>query len=432
MFTAARKAFTLIELLIVIAIIGMLSTLVLSGLKDAGNIQAKQLTVKTMQNIKDGIIAQESSGDLSGFLNDFGTLPPNLHFMLDRENANYFINTGASGEAKTLGKYRIADLYSVANTFKVPMPFLTDNTTVSGKYIDPAEGMSVIDGKHGALYVGFHDSYLAASSNLNKTLKDGWNTPIEAVYELNIADTTPPTPYVKLISYGSDKQTSAAIPHLKPEFNEFATDTKSVKALYADDIGVEYAKNNFMPRSLSIDLVLENSADITAVRVIIYSPMLYYVPNTTSNCIEKNTINADCGGTDIAYKPFLTYASGFSLSDAMQSTTGWHAGAVKYAFDIDLATAANDTLTINNTAYDFHDSAEGTQLGITTFIKDIRISTNTQTVVTHDRNTDDAANPFYITAGEKQVVIMQKKAGAWELLDSRSMMFLPNQNVIIQ
>jgi len=371
-----KKAFTLIELLTVIAIIGLVATAALVVLKDNAEIKAKQYTKRVMQSFKSGIIEVEQGRYVTGFVNDFGTIPPYGSFLLNRPENGYFIDDSEDAVLeKKLQKYRFLSVVE-QNSTKFAAPFMSECTEDGCK--DPKVNQSL---QLSPIDSGFLGGYLKDDfvSEKSISLRDGWGN--ELVYENQINQDDS---FVTIISYGSDGIDNIAVSLLKDEFNEFSS-SDSLKGFYADDIISSYQKRAFKPRNITFDIALDGQS-----KVLIYSPMLYYVEGSSGSafCKEKDATQAECDGEDRVYKPYIEGAK-------KHNNLWWHIGLIKYEFGV--KDNGVEYLHINND--------------------------------TTDRKDDFFNAKFLISAGLKEVAIVDEN----NTIRSRfSEIFFPDQTVIIR
>ncbi|HEO98175.1 MAG: type II secretion system protein [Campylobacterales bacterium] len=398
-----KQAFTLIELLVVITIIGIVSTAALVVLKDTGEVKALQYTKQVMKAMKNGIAEKEEGRIFTGFLNDFGTMPPNAHFLLNIENNATFIERIDAPGIHKLGKYRITAVVShKINDYNISMPFLDEADATD--YIDSRLESDVIEPsklKISAMYIGHHGGYIGegADSDDERSVKDGWSKVIRTHSELNISIENGES-FLRLESAGSDGRfKDSSISYLKEEFDEFREGEGSIEALYAEDYNLTYRKEQFIPRNMRIDLDL--GTDVNETKAIIYSPMLYYAEGSSGEtCSEHNTTHANCtGGASGKYIPYDFRVDHSTIGNNLS----WHVGVIKYEFHCDYP-IDNCELYINN-----H-----------------------KTTYSYSSGDIDFTSEFYISAGEKQVVVLEHNATGWYVGDSFSKVFMPDETVEIK
>lgn len=399
----SKKAFALIELLVVLTIMGLVSTAALVVLKDTGEVKALQYTKKIMKAIKDGIAEKEEGRVFTGFMNDFGTMPPNTHFLLNIESNATFIN----GE---LGKYRIVNLKNRSiNDNNISMPFLDDKNATD--YNDSKLDLNVSEFKRfktSVMYIGHHGGYIGEGIDGDKSraIKDGWGKAIRLENDFNISEThSNGDIFLMLNSAGTDGKFKNEPKYLKDEFDAFKEDRKNIEAVYAEDYNRTYRKEYFVPRNMNITLDFDRD-DINATKVIIYSPMLYFAEDSSNKtCSENNTTHANCtGGVSGKYIPYDFRVDTSSLDNNMS----WHVGVVKYEF-----------------YYDYNHTDKSLNEGT--------LSINNELTAYTSLNSDiDFTSEFYITAGEKQVVILDGNGtDNWHFSGSCSKIFMANEPVNI-
>lgn len=403
-----KKAFTLIELLTVVIIIGLIASAALVMLKDTGEVKALQYSKKVMSSMKNAV-GQKEDSVFTGFLNDMGTMPPDAHFLLNIENnRTHFIN----GE---LDKHRIINLFeNNSSDENISMPFI-DGLVSGNNYNDSdifAFSLSDLEKiRNLPLYIGHHGSYIGEGldGDKSRSVKDGWSKVIEVQTDLNISNNSGDL-FLTLVSAGSDGRFADEPSYIKDEFNEF-NDSKTIKSFYADDYNRTFKSSKFLPRSLKIDL---DDINATKVQILIYSPMLYYVNNSENiMCTENNTTHANCvAASDTRYIPYIPNFTGVATSsnheDAPDANLSWHVGVIKYAFHYDDDNDASTELSDGNSTINNLDYIDNSSLS----------------------NDIDFTTDFYITAGEKQIVIL-KENGAWNVESTYSCTFMPNRTITL-
>ncbi|GEM_PF-2484975 len=407
-----RRAFSLIELLTVITIISLVASLGLVTLKDTGEIHAKRYTTELLKSIKEGIASVEEGESITGFLNDFGTMPPHLSCLLNREGNLSYVNG-------TLGRYRITNLLRRDQGEKMPaMPFLDGED--SGAFVDSQIALSTYTTP--ALYIGYHGGYIGQGverEEESSLLHDGWGVGVKGVVDLNISSHAPHD-FLTLYSAGSDGRFEGGEPsYLKEEFDPYR-DPKSLQGLYASDITTLYDEEAFTPTEMMIDVDTESNR----TRIVIYSPMLYYAEDSSGVvCSEENSTHADCDGDMRRYIPYIPHVEAFDTAVADHNMS-WHVGVAKYCFDLN---TTDGNLSINNHPYHFAGSSSASLKG-SSFFESIRIHGASLWTGAGDEN-----NPFYMSAGEKVVVILRSLDGGqtWEYRDAYTAHFLPNKKIAI-
>jgi prepilin-type N-terminal cleavage/methylation domain-containing protein len=323
-----KNAFTLVELLTVLVIMGFIATAALVALRDTGELKAKQYTSKIMKNIKDAIVLQEGEY-FSGFMNDFGTTPPDVYFLINQENSANFVAPLGEADTDKLGRFKIKrfDIYNKNNHGGriIPMPFMEKEILAQEKYED--EQAFINDRNISFLHVGFHGGYLGdgvEGVDREKSIKDGWNMPIELITELNVTVAYQKDAYLSVKSLGSDRvdDNNESQKIIKDEFNEYENNT-SIKSAFKDDIVIVYGYSSFLPREIKSDV---NSTREYAI----YSPMLYYVEDSSNLlCTEHNTTHAQCPKDSGDYKKYKAYTFDTN-SSLLDSNISWHVGVIKY------------------------------------------------------------------------------------------------------
>ncbi len=506
-----KKAFTLVELLTVVVIIGMIASVALVTLRDTSEVKAKQYTKKVIERIKDGIVYEYKDKDyIEGFLNDFGIIPPNTHFLINEENNNHFMSQPSTVEKENkLQKYKINDLFKVEKDTPlndIPMPFIEidpskedtfdhdGDTTTPNKTFYTDSNLRVdlhTAGDDGleknletdlyqnkktivSLITGYLGGYLnvGIDSNKESTILDGWNNVIELENDTNITEYSPNIPplpddlvnlpYLNIISFGSDTHKDNMVTNLKNEFNETLDDTQT-KALFKDDLEGKYEREYFVPKNIKIDLNIPSEIiiiddkgtpdpsdddifNMTDIKLIIYSPMLYYVENISGiDCVPYDNQRAECpknSGILRKYIPYLPYVyDDYTLPPPnLPTNPNWYSGIIKYELEFDISNLDNSKLKINNDTYDF-DKTVGTetQLKLTDFIAQLKINGAN---ISEYNTTLEQEYPFYIPAGEKYIVILQKAQKEiprgtvndikWKYVDSFTQVFMPNRTVTIK
>ncbi|HHO42194.1 MAG TPA: type II secretion system protein [Epsilonproteobacteria bacterium] len=323
-----KNAFTLVELLTVIIIMGLIATAALVMLRDTGELKAKQYTTKIMKNIKDAIALQEGEY-FSGFMNDFGTMPPNIYFLINQENGANFVAPFGEADTDRLGRFKIKrfDIYD-KNDYGgriIPMPFMKKELFTQERYED--EQAFIKDRNISFLHVGFHGGYLGdgvEGMDREKSIKDGWNMPIQLITELNVTAAYQNDAYLKIKSFGSDRvdDDDESQKIIKDEFDEYKNN-HSIKSAFKDDIVMTYGYSLFLPREIKSDV---NSTREYAI----YSPMLYYVEGSSNLlCTEHNTTHAQCPKDSGNYKRYKAYTFDTN-SMLLDNNISWHVGVIKY------------------------------------------------------------------------------------------------------
>ncbi len=399
-----KRGFTLIELLVVVTIIGLIASSALIYVKDVGEIKAKQFTKEKLRSVKESVLHVSNDMYIGGFLNDCGTMPP---------SASFLVNDVSRAIGGKLQRARIVDLNETNSTSNdiIAMPFLPR----------PSNFPSKIPFK--ALYAGYQGVYVeGVEENKERALWDGWNNEINVTADLNISAThADGEKFLLLTSVGSDGRSSEGISYMKEEFDEYK-DVNNSKNFYADDINMTYAKEHFMPKSLELSIDLGDSSEANATKVLIYSPMLYFVEDSEDEvCVEKNATHATCGGNDKKYIPFIAHAT-----VEPENNCSWHIGVIEYG--LTLLDTNTSSLTINGELYDFNTSKY--DLGYASFFHSFSFENNTSTFEAPSYGAHDIGNPFYMFAGEKEIVILEYNptASQWQFVTSFTQILMPKRH----
>ena len=406
-----KKAFTLVEILVVITIIGLISTLALVFLKDTAEIKALSYTKKVMSSIKQGVSNTDSRNYFSGFVNDFGTMPPHAYFLTGDSNGSFNF---VGGE---LSRHRFISMTQQSGT-SFPAPFMPEDTILDGKI-------------NRVLFVGFHGGYMSRVGEKNEeSFYDGWNTPIVLINDFNIS--TNGESFLMLKSAGSDRSFNNAVSLIREEF-DLSKDIDSLEDVYADDFNQTYRKSNFIMQSLDINIRLDID-DANETAILIYSPMLYYAEGSENEvCTEHNTTHAKCNGSNrryLPYYPFNRYNTGLDIG-IEDKNVSWHIGLMKQ--ELYFNDNNESRLSINQggiggfNSYDFNSSNHNISDSI--FFGNISVDINNTSYSSADVDID---NPFYMFAGTKIISIWSKNGSDWRKQESYAYDFRPNAREIIR
>lgn len=434
-----RTAFTLIELLVVITIIGLISTAALVFVKDTAEVKALAYTKKVMASIKQGVADKDEEGYFTGFVNDFGTMPPHLCFMIGECEEFRFIGG-------VLEKHRFANM-GEQNSTAFPAPFMHSNAGPGNYYDDGLYGTKKIKK---VLYAGYHGGYGSeVGDDEEAALKDGWQTVVEAELELNTAASNGDSPdgerFLQLTSAGSDRSfTGGTGPLVRPEF-DLSLEEGSTEAVYADDYTQSYRDDRFIIESVNIDIAQsEQATGSNAVAIMIYSPMLYYVDGPGGeNCEEHNTTHADCDSGYQAYIPYYAHHHDFGLDnfEDVDDDLSWHIGLIKQQlyFDedghsrlfVNQSGILDDSVSYDNRTLDFNRSNAIDELELTdsAFFDGftVRDVNGSDLNWGFDSNPVDDGNPFYMFSGTKVVSVWFRDGSTWEEDDTFLIDFKPGR-----
>jgi len=408
-----HRAFTLIELLVTIAIIGLISSVALVALKDTAEVKALSLTKEVMQSIKVAIADTDSDGYFTGFVNDFGTMPPNVYFLIGTQDDNKSFNF-VDG---SLAKYKFSDM-TVQDDTKFPAPFMEEQFELKNQI-------------NKVIYVGYHGGYMNKDLK-NKTFNDGWNTPIILKNDFNVSTNNNDENFLTLVSYGSDRATQGKS-LVRAEY-DLSQDDGSVENFYSDDYNTTYKKNRFVVKSLDIDIDIQEQ-NATKVAIFIYSPMLYYVENSEGEvCTENNETHATCDGIDKRYIAYYPFVDSFD-NEVADKNVSWHIGLMKqqlYFDDQNLSGLFINKKGISeilvDTSYNFSASGDS-NLSDSIFFGNMSVDiNNTSYTSSSDKDTN---NPFFMYSGIK-VISIWNNANGWKEQESFVQTFKPNKRVLIK
>ena len=373
-----RRAFTLIELLVVVAIIGLISSAALVFVRETADVKALAYTKRVMASVKAGIAETDEDGYFTGFVNDYGTLPPHPAFLTGTDADGNFTYVG--GRA---AHHRFASMTEQDGT-AFPAPFMDQNPS-TGVFRDTLGGAD--ETVSSVLYAGYRGGYLADGE---AALNDGWNTPIRLQSDLNISSDHADSPgganLLRLRSAGADRRfDDGDLPLVRKAF-DLSQEEGSIEGLYADDYNLTYDKRRFAVHSLTLDLTLSREAggsDVNETALLIYAPMLYYAEGADNTvCTEHNTTHAECASAYRAYRPFAVHDDAYA-GDLADRNLSWHVGLIKY--QLYFADDNNSRLFINRggilaadgtgEAYDFNQSNAAADLNLTAsaFFDDVKI-----------------------------------------------------------
>lgn len=406
-----HSAFTLIELLVVITIIGLISSAALLVLKDTAEVKALLYTKKVMTSVKKGIADIDSDGYMRGFVNDFGTMPPHVCFLIGKQDDNGSFNFV---ENKLAG-YRFTDMTNQDST-NFPAPFMPESSELNGTIKK-------------VLYVGYHGGYM---SDIENVFKDGWQVDIKMQSDMNISNNNGED-FLTLISAGSDRLFSGVGSSLMREEFDFAQEDGSIEELYADDTNQTYRKNSFLVSSLDIDIDLDVD-DANETAIFIYSSMLYYAKDSENeSCVENNTTHALCAGSnDREYIPYYLFADNFD-SSIKDKNVSWHVGLMKQELYFNdqnesrLFINQKDILDSSEDIYAYDFNSSDYNITDSIFFGNIYVDLNNTEYISIDEK--DGDNPFYIYGGSKIISIWYKKRGGsdnWIQQESFAQDFKPN------
>lgn len=420
----SRSAFTLIEILVVITIIGLISTAALVFLKDTTEVKALSYTKKVMDSIKIGV-ADSSSNRLVGFVNDFGAMPPQAHFLLGIQKEN---NSSFNFVGDRLVKYRFSSMSKQDGSI-FPAPYMGDCSAGDDKCKD-----SLTEEVNRVLFVGFHGGYMSKiGDKKQESLYDGWNTPIALRNDLNIStNSSIAKSFFMLKSAGSDRSFDGVNNLVREEF-DLAQDGNSLEDFYADDYNQTYRKGSFIVRSLDIDIGLDID-DANETAILVYSPMLYYVKGSENEtCAELNTTHASCDSGSKEYMPYYPFDRTNAGLDAgiEDKNVSWHIGLMKQ--ELYFNDNNESRLSINQggiggfNSYDFNSSNHNISDSI--FFGNISVDINNTSYSSADVDID---NPFYMLAGTKIISIWSNNGSGWRKQESYAYDFRPNAREIIR
>jgi prepilin-type N-terminal cleavage/methylation domain-containing protein len=412
-----KKAFTLVELLVVITIIGLVASAALVMVKDTAEDKALSYTKKVMSAYVSHLASTDDDNYFTGFVNDFGTMAPHPCFLnttCKDQNYSFVGNLGVN----PVPKYRFNSMGKQDGT-KFPAPFMSD----CHKGEDQCEDNTTNDLTHinKVLYAGYQGSYWKDENGFN----DGWNTPIDVRIDHNISALKDDGKnFLRLRSAGSDRVFEDGNASLVRSEFDLSQDARSIEKLYADDYNQTYDKKSFLISSLQIKICTKQTSD-TNVSLLIYSPMLYYVENSSGfTCNEYNTTHADCGSNYERYIPFYGVHPDFDRSVVDQNLS-WHIGLMKMQLYFDenesrLFINQGDLLNASDSnkdlAFDFNNSNEELNLSASAFFDGITVRKPDQSDIgwSFDSNPKDADNPFYMYAGTKVLSLWEHNSTSWK------------------
>lgn len=406
-----KKAFTLVEILVVITIIGLISTLALVFLKDTAEIKALSYTKKVMSSIKQGVSDTDSRNYFAGFVNDFGTMPPHAYFLTGDSNGSFNF---VGGE---LSRHRFISMTQQSGT-SFPAPFMPEDTILDGKI-------------NRVLFVGFHGGYMSRVGERNEeSFYDGWNTPMVLINDFNIS--TNGESFLMLKSAGSDRSFNNAVSLIREEF-DLSKDIDSLEDFYADDFNQTYRRSSFIMQSLDINIRLDID-DANEAAILIYSPMLYYAEGSENEvCIEHNTTHARCNTNHrryLPYYPFDRHNTGLDIG-IEDKNVSWHIGLIKHSLYFNDKNESrmfiNQKGTIGTNAYDFNSS--NFEISDSSFFGNIFVDINNTSYASFSK---DINNPFYMYAGSKVISIWYNNGSGWSEQESFIQDFRPNSRSTIR
>ena len=432
-----RGGFTLVELLVVVTIIGLIASGALVYVRQSAEVHALSYTKKVMERVRQGIADVDDDGVMSGFVNDFGTMPPFAGFLTgDIENASYKM------VGDKMAPQRFVKMFEQNGT-DFPAPFMRFCSAAGCE-----DNISKISKKvRGALYVGYHGGYVGARTDadaLADTLNDGWNRPLRITSDLNTsADKNDGREFLTLISGGSDREFDTNTTSLLRAEFDLSREEGSREFVYADDINFTYFARKFIVESLDIEVVVSDGANEAAI--VLYSPMLYYVENSSGKSCEAydaNTTHAKCDGTPYRYIPFEIHDPDF---DQHTPETGlyWHIGLIKHQLFVNDNNESrlyvnrawiNDAHGDKNVyAFDFNrtDPDDNLDLNHSVFFNSLHVTGVSGAPLFElipSADPVDNANPFYLFAGTKVVAVFSKSgADDWSLEATEVVDFTPGR-----
>ena len=419
-----KKAFTLVELLVVITIIGLVASAALVMVKDTAEDKALSYTKKVMSAYASHLASTDDDNYFTGFVNDFGTMAPHPCFLnTTYKDQNYsFVGTQLA---------RFNNMHEQNGT-AFPAPFMNIDAG-SGNYYDDLNGSIKKISK--VLYAGYQGSYWNDENGFN----DGWNTPIDVRIDHNISALKDDGKnFLRLRSAGSDRVFKDGNESLVRSEFDLSQDARSIEKLYADDYNQTYDKKSFLISSLQIKICTQRTDD-TNVSLLIYSPMLYYVENSSGfTCNEYNTTHADCGSTYERYIPFYGVHPDFDRSVVDQNLS-WHIGLMKMQlyFDEnesrlfinqgDLLNSSEDTLAFDFNNSDYNLSASAFFDGIT-----VRKPDQSDIGWSFDSNPKDDDTPFYMYAGTKVLSLWEHNSTSWKETQTKQIDLKPGRHEKIE
>lgn len=425
-----KKAFTLIELLVVIFIIGLIASVSLMFVEQSGDVKALQYSKKIMKNIKNKVSSLDEDGYYSGIVNDLGTMLPNANFLTSNKSVKVMKSE------TNLGYFRFNSLIKQDGSLLLPAPFMYLNGSDWVDFNISANALNLV------LYSGYRGGYFNLSENKDEIV-DGWNTAIELKSNLNLYDNY--DDFLVLKSAGVDKIFSTNINDkiIKKEF-DLSAETNSLESVLGVDENLSFSADEFSIRHLSFDINLKNTSLSGAkeVAIFIYSPMLYYVDDTTNLCEFKTPIVADCAGSDKAYKPYIAHDKDYNINLSDKNVT-WQSGVIKYQFllskdDNEGYLFINESNIKERNAtekYDFNVTTSShiplTNIANSNFFIDMSINdTNSWNIANLSTNADEK-NPFYIFSGEK-IISIWAKTTSWNHLKTYRDVLKPGRDYVIR
>jgi prepilin-type N-terminal cleavage/methylation domain-containing protein len=409
-----RRGFTLLELIIVVAIIGLIAGVGSVFVREYGQQRNAGLTQQKVQAIKTGLLAVEKDEPVwytGGFVSDCGTFPPELSTLLNENGSATLIHADENNATQSgllTNGLLLRNINDISGLL-LPAPFLEDNGTDS----------LPSDARIG-LYGGYAGPYA------DGLLDDGWGRAME--FNGSIVFAYDEGAMVSVVSAGSDGRFAGegASP-VKAEFDEFL-DTETEKAAYATDIAEPLRQRAFRPESLELELSLDgNVSDYNRTAVIVYSPMLYYIEDTDCTFDASGTTGdrykkAICNGTPKEWKIFSPEGS------APAGTATYAIGVAKYVFTMD---DSNASLYVNEQGVV---GSSPTELNATAFVRDFRVNFEKEGSWGFAASSDDNVS-FYLFGGQKSVVVLMEKKTTpsfWEFVDSFPWIFKPGRREVIR
>ena len=409
-----RRAFTLLELIIVVAIIGLVAGVGSVFVREYGQQRNAGLTQQKIEAVKTGLLRVEKDEPVwyaGGFVADCGTFPPELSALLNENGSNVTLIHADESNVTRSGLLTkgllLRDVKEIGGRL-MPAPFLEDNGTDLPTLDDTARI---------GLYGGYAGPYA-------ESLGDGWGRAME--FNGSAAFAYGEGAIVSIVSAGADRRfASESDSPVKAEFDEFL-DTETEKAAYADDIAEPLPQRAFRPESLEFDLSLEgNASDCNRTAVIVYTPMLYYIEETNCTFDATGTLTtnryqeATCNGTA---KPWQIFSP---EGGAPSGSATYAVGVAKYVFTME----ANSTtgLYINEQGID---TGSPSDLNETAFVRDFRVTFNDGGPWSF-ASSSDSNRSFYLFGGQKSVVLL-KYDGSWKHVDSFPWVFKPGRREMIR
>jgi prepilin-type N-terminal cleavage/methylation domain-containing protein len=408
-----KRAFTLLELIIVVAIIGLIAGVGSVFVREYGEQRNAGLTRQKVAAVKAGLLRVEKDEPVwyaNGFVSDCGTFPPELATLLNKDGNATLIHADENNATQSglLPKGLLMRDINSSGGRLMPAPFLDDDGHDSLD-VNPRIG----------LYGGYAGPYAEVS------LKDGWGREME--FNGGVAFPYSDGAIVSLLSAGADRRfdDEGASP-VKAEFDEFL-DTETEKAAYGGDIAEPLPQRAFRPESLEFDLSLDgNGSEYNRTAVIVYTPMLYYVEGTNCTFDDSMTDRYKKAVCDGGPQPWQRFAPGQMLpSDPVT----YAVGVAKYVLTIDENNVTE--LYVNEPGVV---GTSSSSLNASAFVRGFHITFEDE----GGRDfvpADDTDDSFYLFGGEKSIVVLKEKKTSptvWEVEDSFPWIFKPGRNEVIR